>query len=425
MNQDKALQGNAGAQDQAANRGPKHRTKWIAGLILIFCCIAGFFIYQKYFANRESTDDAQVDGHINPVAAKVSGHVLTIKIEDNQFVKADTVLVEIDSKDYKVALEKARADLVAAKTSAEAAHTQVPMIDTTTSSQSNLAGAGMEQAESAKNAASKDVETARARLESAQARVRESQAMVTRAVRDLERMKLLITKDEISKQQYDAAVAYAAATQAASESAQAGVEEISRAIEASQARESQAGARIKEAQANLQATGAGTQQRAIGRSNALTALARVKQAQAILEQAELNMQYTEVRAPIDGIVSQRKIELGQYVQVGQPLLALVPLHNVWVTANYKENQLKDVRPGQKAIISVDAYGGHKYNGHVDSIAAATGARFSLLPPENATGNYVKVVQRVPVKIVLDGEADEAHPLRPGLSVVATVMTSEK
>jgi membrane fusion protein, multidrug efflux system len=431
MSQDKSQQENAEAkslampQEKTVNRERKRPTKWILGLILVLCCVAGFFIYQKYFANRESTDDAQIDGHINPVAAKVSGHVLAIKVEDNQFVKAGTVLVQIDPKDYLVALEKARADLAAAKTIAEAAHTQVPMTDTTTSSQSNLAGAGIEQAISAKAAAMKDVETTRARLESAQARVRESQAIYTRAIQDLERMKLLIAKDEISKQQYDAAVASAAAALALKDSAQGGVDETSRAIEAAQARVSQTDARIKEAQANLQATRTGPQQQAISRSNALTASARVKQAQAVLEQAELNMQYADVRAPIDGIVSQRKVELGQYIQIGQPLLALVPLHNVWVTANYKENQLKDMHPGQKAVISVDAYGGRKYNGHVDSISAATGARFSLLPPENATGNYVKVVQRVPVKIVIDEGTDESHPLRPGLSVIATIFTLDK
>ena len=412
-------------QEKAAIREPKGRTKWIVALILVLFCIAGYFVYLEYFAGRESTDDAQIDGHINPIAAKVSGHVLAIKIEDNQFVKAGTILVQIDPKDYVVALEKARADLAAAKTLSEAAHTQVPVTVTTTSSQSNLAGAGIERAESARAAAMKDVESARARLESALARVRENQAIYTKAAQDLERMKLLIAKDEISKQQYDAAVASATAAQAAKDSAQAGVDENSKAIEAAQARVGQEDAKIKEAQANLQATRTGPQQQAISRSNAMTAIARVKQAQAALDQAELNMQYTEVRAPIDGIVSERKVELGQYVQVGQPLLALVPLHNVWVTANYKENQLKDMQPGQKAVISVDAYGGRKYKGHVDSLSAATGARFSLLPPENATGNYVKVVQRVPVKIIIDEETDEAHPLRPGLSVISTVYTGGK
>jgi membrane fusion protein, multidrug efflux system len=420
-----ADQGQANPPEQSMNRQANHRTKLILGVIFILLVGAGYFAYQHYYADRESTDDAQIDGHINPVAAKVSGHVISISIEDNQFIKAGAVVVQIDPKDYQVALERAKADLAAARAVAEAANTQVPMTTTTTSSQLNFAGAGIEQAESARAAAMKEVETSRARFESAQARVRESQANYTRAVQDLERMKLLIEKDEISKQQYDAAVAIAAAALAAKDSTQAGASEISKAIETAQERVRQAEAKIKEAQANLQATETGPQQRSISRSNALTALAKVQQAQAVLEQAELNLQYAQVKAPIDGIVSQRKVELGQYVQIGQPLLSLVPLHDVWVTANYKENQLKDMRSGQKAIVSVDAYGGRKYQGHVDSIAAATGARFSLLPPENATGNYVKVVQRIPVKIVIDRGADELHPLRPGLSVIATVMTGDK
>ncbi|MGD0656417.1 MAG: HlyD family secretion protein, partial [Thermoguttaceae bacterium] len=232
-------------------------------------------------------------------------------------------------------------------------------------------------------------------------------------------------KDEISKQQYDTAVAIADAARAARDSAQAGVDESSRSIEAGQARVAQAEARINEAKATQEATRTAPQQMAISRSNAKTALARAEQAQAALAQAELNLQYTQVKAPIDGIVSERKVELGEYVQIGQPLLALVPLHNVWVTANYKESQLKNMRQGQKAIVTVDAYGGREYEGHVDSIAAATGARFSLLPPENATGNYVKVVQRIPVKIVIDKGQDESRPLRPGLSVIATVYTRDE
>ena len=433
MSQDKIQQDTVGvaAQDRANEEEPemerqsKRQTKWILGLIIVVLVVIGFFIYQHYFANRESTDDAQIDGHINPIAAKVSGHVVAINVEDNQFVKAGTVIVRIEDTDYKVALEKARADLAAAQTSAEAARTQVPITSTTTSSQLSFAGAGIEQAESAKAAAMKDVQKEQARFASAQARVREAQANYTKATQDLDRMKILIAKDEISKQQYDASIATPAAAQAAWDSARAGVDENSRAIEAAQDRVRQADAKIKEAQASLQATRTAPQQMAISRSNAQTALARVKQAQAVLEQAELNLQYTEVKAPIDGIVSQRRVELGQYVQIGQPLLALVPLHDVWVTANFKENQLKNMLPGQKTVVSVDAYGGRKYEGHVDSIAAATGARFSLLPPENATGNYVKVVQRIPVKIVIDKGADELHPLRPGLSVIATVFTGDK
>jgi membrane fusion protein, multidrug efflux system len=403
---------------------PQRRTMWVFLLIPIVLIIAGYFVYQGYFAYRESTDDAQVDGHINPVAAKISGYVISLKVEDNQPVKVGDLLLQIDAKDYKVALERAKADLAAAQSSAQAAHSQVPMTSTTTSSQRNLAGAGIEQAESARNAALKDVETAKSKLETSRARVREAEAAYVKAMQDLERMKLLISKDEVSKQQYDAAVAAADSARAARDSTQSGVNESSNSIEAAQARVGQAEARIKEAQANLLATQTAPQQLSISRSNAQTALARVQQAEAALEQAKLNMEYTEVRAPIDGIVSQRKVELGQYIQPGQPLLALVPLHNIWITANFKENQLKNMRQGQKAIVTVDAYGGREYEGHIDSIAAATGARFSLLPPENATGNYVKVVQRVPVKIVIDSGADIQHLLRPGLSVIATVITKE-
>jgi membrane fusion protein, multidrug efflux system len=410
----------SGKQD--VKRRPRRSTRFALLLIPIILTVAGYFVYQQYFAYRESTDDAQIDGHINPVAAKVSGHVLAINVEDNQYVKAGTVIVRIDSTDYKVSLERARADLAAAQSAALAAHTQVPIIATTTSSQTSLAGAGVEQAEQAKTVAMRDVETSQAKLESSRARVREAQANLTKTTQDLQRMKMLIEKDEISKQQYDAAVAYADAAKAARDSAQAGVDESTRAIATAQARVSQAEARIKEAQANLQATKTAPQQIEVSRSNAQSAESRVKQAEAVLAQAELNMEYTDIKAPIDGIVSQRKVELGQYIQIGQPLLALVPLHKTWVTANYKENQIRNMHQGQKAIIAVDAYGGREYEGHIDSIAAATGARFSLLPPENATGNYVKVVQRVPVKIVIDKGVDEQHPLRPGLSVIATVYT---
>jgi membrane fusion protein, multidrug efflux system len=403
---------------------PKRRTRWFFALIPILLFIGGYFVYEHLFAYRETTDNAQIDGHINPVAAKVAGYVTSIDVRDNQPVKAGDVILRIDSKDYRVALERAKADLAAAQSAAEAARSQVPMTSTSTSSQRNLAGAGIEQAEGARITALKEVETAKAKLESMRARVRETEANYTRAMQDLERFKLLISKDEISRQQYDAAVAAADAAKAARDAAQAGVEESTRTIEAGQARVAQTDARIKEAQANFQATQTAPQQMSISRSNLETARARVKLAETVLAQAQLNMEYTEVRAPIDGIVSQRKVELGQYIQPGQPLLALVPLHNVWITANFKENQLKNMHQGQKAIVTVDAYGGRKYEGHIDSIAAATGARFSLLPPENATGNYVKVVQRVPVKIVIDKGEDAQHSLRPGLSVIVTVITKD-
>jgi membrane fusion protein (multidrug efflux system) len=405
----------------AAGGGSK--AKWLL-IVIPILIIAGYFIYQSYFVGRETTDDAQIDGHINPISAKVSGQITAIFVGDNQFVKEGTLLLQIDPRDYQVLLDRAKADLAAAQSTAEGAQTQVPMMSRTTSSQLSLADAGLEQTQAAKATALKDVDSARARMDVMQAQVREAQAAYTKAIQDLDRMKLLIVKDEISKQQYDAAVAAADAARAAYDAVQAGVAEVSRAVEAAQARVLQSEAHIKEALANQQASKTAPQQMAISRSNMQMAMAKVKQAEATLAQAELNMSYTQVKAPIDGFVSEKRVELGQLMQAGQPMLALVPLHKIWVTANYKENQLKDMRPGQKAFVDVDAYGGRRFEGHVDSISAATGARFSLLPPENASGNYVKVVQRVPVKIIIDNEGDPSHPLRPGLSVAATVRTDD-
>jgi len=396
--------------------------KWLFVLVPLALVVLGYFVYERYFADRESTDDAQIDGHINPMAAKISGLVVAINVDDNQLVKAGTVVVQIDPRDYQVALDRAKADLAALQAGSTAANTQVPIISTTTTTQISSASASLQQAEGAKAAAQKDVDAARARYNSAEARVKEAQASYTKASQDLERMKLLVAKDEISHQQYDAAVAAADAAKAAYDSAQAGAQEAARAAEAAQARVAEAEGKIASAKASVAAAQTAPQQVAVSRSNAKSAIARVEQAQAAVAQAELNLSYTNITAAIDGVVSQRKVEVGQYVQPGQPLLAVVPLYDIWVTANFKESQLKNMYPGQKAVISVDAYGGREYEGHIDSIAAATGAKFSLLPPENATGNYVKVVQRVPVKIVIDKGMDELHPLRPGLSVEATVYT---
>ena len=398
--------------------------KWI--LMLIVLISAGvYFGWRHYFAGHESTDNAQVDGHIHPVAARIFGQITAINVQDNALVKEGTLLVEIDPKDYLVALDRAKAELAAVVAAAEAAGMHIPLTSVTTSSQASLADAGIETAEAARDTAVEDVETANARFELIEAQSRQALAVRIKADQDLERMRLLVAKDEVSRQQYDAAVSAADAARAAHEAAEAGIAEVSRSIEAARGRARQAEARIKEALANQRASRTAPEQMAISRANMQAAEARVKLAEAAIEQAELNLSYTLITAPIDGFISQRKVEKGQMVQAGQPLLSIVPLHNIWITANYKENQLENMQPGQKAVVTVDAYGGRKFNGHVDSIAAATGARFSLLPPENATGNFVKVVQRVPVKIVIDGAIDTEYPLRPGLSVISTVYTDSK
>jgi membrane fusion protein (multidrug efflux system) len=230
---------------------------------------------------------------------------------------------------------------------------------------------------------------------------------------------MLIQKDEISQQQYDAAVSTADAAGAAVESAKAAANQVEHEVEVAKAHTAQSQAELQQAQAEAEGAKTAPQQVTITRAQAQSAEARVHLAKAALDQARLNLQYTTIKAPVSGMVSRKTVEVGQVVQAGQPLMAIVPHEDIWITANFKETQLAGMHPGQATTVSVDAYG-RSYNAHIDSIASATGARFSLLPPENATGNYVKVVQRVPVKIVLDGGQDPDHQLRPGMSVVAKV-----
>ncbi len=397
--------------------------KWLALLIVIIFAVAGIW-YWRYASVRESTDDAEIDGHLHPVSARVGGTVLTVLGQDNQYVEAGTVLVQIDPKDYQVALDRARSDLAETEANLHVSRTEVPITSTTSSSQLSGAEAGVREAEAAAAAAQKAVDAARARLNSAQAKVAEAKAKYTLAARDLDRMKTLLSKDEVSQQQYDLAVAEAESRRAEVDSAESQVQEADEGVRVAESQAAQQSARLAQAQDAAKSAGTAPQQVAITRARAEAATARVEQMRAAVEQAELNLQYTTVRAPVAGVVSERTVEVGQVVQTGQPLLAVVPLdlENIWVTANFKETQLKNMRPGQPVIISVDAYGGRKFRGHVDSIAGVTGARASLLPPENATGNYVKVVQRIPVKIVFERDQDQQHRLRPGMSVVPTVYT---
>ncbi len=364
--------------------------KWIIALVALLLIAAGIFVWH-YYSVRESTDDAQIDGHIDPISSRVSGTVLKVYYDDNQQVKAGDLLVELDPKDYQVALERAKADLANAEANAAAAKVGVPLTTTTSSSQLAAADAGV-------NAASREVESARAR-------VQEAQANSTKAADDLKRMEQLVQKDEISRQQYDASVAAATASKATLEAARAAV----------------ATAEGRAAQARAQADAAHTvpEQIKVMRAKSEAAAAEVERDRAALSQAELNLQYTKVTAPVDGILSKRSVEPGQVVQAGQPLFAVVNLDDIWVTANFKETQLKSMHVGQQVDIGVDAYG-KDYKGTVESIGGATGARFSLLPPENATGNYVKVVQRIPVRIRINKGQDPNHTLRPGMSVVPTV-----
>ena len=364
--------------------------KWVLLLFFLVIVIGGILIW-RYYAARESTDDAQVDAHIAPVSSRVSGTAIRVSVDDNFRVKAGDVLVQLDPKDYEVALAQARANLADALAGHRAAQTSIPITHTSTASALETARANL-------NAAQKEVGMA-------QARQREAQANHTKAAQDLERFRQLVTKDEVSRQQYDTAVA-------AEQAARASLDATHDAVASAQSH-------VVQAEAQVRSAGTAPQQVAVTEARAGAAGATVEQRQAQVDQAQLNLAYTTIKAPVDGIVSKRNVEPGQVVQPGQPLMAIVDLGFVWVTANYKETQLEHMKVGQSATIHVDAYN-RDYKGHVDSIGGGTGARFSLLPPENATGNYVKVVQRVPVKIVFESGQDISG-LRPGMSVVTTVL----
>jgi len=394
------------------------RVRLLLGVVLLLVVVAGAWAWAT--AGHESTDDAQVDAHVTQMAARVGGTVIQVAVNDNQLVEAGTLLVQLDPRDYQVAVDKARAELADAEASAVAAQSGVPITTTTAASNVTTARGGIAQAQSGVAAWEKEIDAARARLVSAQARVREADANAAKSARDVERLRGLLAKDEVSQQQFEATSATAEAQKAASESARSQVAEAEAGIRVAESKLAQARAGEDQARAEMQTAQTGPSQVMATKARASAAEAHVQQARATLAQAELNLQYTTVKAPVRGIVSKKGINVGQVVQAGQPLLALVQIDDVWVTANFKETQLKDMRPGQRAVVAVDAYGGRRYTGKVDSLAGATGARFSLLPPENATGNFVKVVQRVPVKIVLDPGQDAEHLLRPGMSVTPTV-----
>ena len=390
---------------RAALAGSARLRRGVVVVAVLLLALAG--IGWRYFAARESTDDAQIDGHIVPMASRVGGTVLEVNVADNQAVEAGAVLVRIDPRDYQVALRRAEADLADAQAGLAAAESGVPISTTTTESQSSSAAASVQRAQAG-------LAAAEARLASAQARLREAKANDERAQRDLDRMKGLAAKDEVSQQQYDLASASAASTRATLDAARAAVTEAEQG-------NANGAAIVRQANAEEATSRMGPRQVEISRARAASARARLDLMKAAVEQARLNLDYATVKAPVAGVVSKKSVEPGQVVAAGQPLLAVVPLDDMWVTANFKETQLKRMRPGQAATIEVDAYG-RSYRGHVDSVSAATGARFSLLPPENASGNYVKVVQRVPVKIVFEKGQDAEHLLRPGMSVVPTVIT---
>jgi membrane fusion protein, multidrug efflux system len=376
---------------------PQTRYFLIAAAIVLL--VGGFFAW-RYFSSYESTDDAEVDGHVMPVSARISGYVAKVNVDDNQYVPAGYVLVEIDPRDYQVAADQARASVADAQANAQSLNINVPVMSVNTSSQTSSSEADIANARAG-------IAAAQQQFDAAQADLVQAQANDVKAQNDLVRYKQLVDKQEISQQQYDQAVAAAAANAAGVAAAKASAAAAAQQV-------TQARSRLATAEANLRAAQTGPSQVASVRARANSAEANARAKQAALEQAELNLQYTKIIAPATGVVS-KSVEVGMNVQPGQQLATVIPLDDIWITADFKETQLKFMRPGQRAEIRADE-NGRIYRGHVDSIAGSSGARLSLLPPENATGNYVKVVQRVPVKIVLEPGENSDHSLRIGMSV---------
>lgn len=377
--------------------------RWMIGGAVVVVLVGSIFLWH-YLSGFESTDDAQVDVHLYPVSARISGYVQAVHVGDNEYVQQGAPLVEIDPEDYQVAVARAQANLETAEASARALNIDVPISSVDTASQLKFTSSDIENAKAAIAAGEKQVAAA-------QARILEAEADDVKARDDVERYHLLLVKEEVPKQTYDHAVAAAQTDNAAVTAAKA--EEAAAEQNVDEAR-----SRLIEAIARNESAQAGPKRVASTRARALSAVADERQRKAELDQAELNLGYTRVLAPVSGEVT-KSVVVGLNVDPGEQLLTVVPLDQVWITANFKETQLKHMRPGQKVEITCDS-NGRSYQGHVDSIAGATGPIFSLLPPENATGNYVKIVQRIPVKVVLEQGENRDHQLRPGMNIEAKV-----
>jgi membrane fusion protein, multidrug efflux system len=383
-------------------RSKRRKTTLIVIAVLVLA-VGGVFLW-RYLASYESTDDAQVDVHLYPVSARISGYVIKVDVEDNQYVQKGDVLAEIDPKDYEVAVEQAQASLASAEATAQSRNITVPITSVSTSSQLMFSTSDVENSNAG-------IIAAEAQLTAAHAQLEQAEANDVKAQNDLPRYKALVDKREVAEQVYDQALAAAKASTASVATARANEGAVQQSVQ-------QARSRLAQSKANQQSAETGPQQVSSSQARARAAVADVQQKRAALEQAQLNLAYTKIVAPVSGEVN-KTVVVGLNVQSGQQLLTVVPLGEVWITANFKETQLKHMRVGQKAEIHVDSTG-RTFKGHVDSIAGATGPLFSLLPPENATGNYVKIVQRIPVKIVLDPGENRDRQLRPGMNVVPDV-----
>jgi membrane fusion protein, multidrug efflux system len=400
----------ADSHKQEEDDAPEKKSgrKFIVIAVIILLVIgAGIFYWRSTFS--EDTDDAQVDGDLYQVSSRVTGQVIKVYVEDNQQIKVGDPIAEIDPRDYQVALEQAQANLASAQAAAIQATVNVPIIGVNVNTSVSTTGSDVTGSSAA-------VEQARKQAQAAEARVVAAKATAVKSHLDVERYTPLVEKDVISKQQYDAAVATDAANQASVLEAEATVIGYQAAV--SQAIQKLAQSRFQAAQS----VKTGPDQIRVQQAKANSALADVKQAQAKVDQAVLNLGYTHITAPTTGIVNKKNVQVGANLSIGQDVLTIIPLTNLWVTANFKETQLSKMKPGQPVTLKVDALGGRKFHGKVTQIGGATGSRLSLFPPENATGNYVKVVQRIPVRVDFTNLQQENgdYALRPGMSVTPEV-----
>jgi membrane fusion protein (multidrug efflux system) len=367
---------------------------------IAFVVLLSWWMYAGHF---ESTDDAQIDGHLNAISARISGTVLFInpKVENNQYVEAGTLLVELDPNDYQAALDHAKADFATKEGEERSAGVNVPITDTSAFSRLRLA-------EAAQETAAASVEAEQADLLAAQHKVQQDEALYSRTERDRVRYQALVEKREISRSEYDARETESVASAQALESDRAAVTSIQQKI-------AQARSLVAERRAQVEEAGTAPQQVVDAQSKSQSSRGEVQRAMADVRTAQLNLGYTKIYAPVSGVIGRKTVELGQRIQPGQSLLAIVPIDDIWVTADFKETQLKYMRPGQSVSIHVDTFG-RDYLGTVENLPGAAGTLFSLLPPENASGNFVKVVQRLPVRIRFNRDQDPQHFLRPGMSV---------
>ena len=384
----------------------KKLARWI---LVLAAAIAATVVAQWWLhsQNYESTDDAQIEGHLDLVSARISGTVIGINpgVENNQFVEAGTLLMELDPRDYAAELEHAKANLATRAAEAHSAQVTVPIVDASAFGQ-------LHSAEAAKVQAAASVESEQANLAAAHHKFQQDEALRARAERDRVRYQALVEKHEISRSDYDARETEAIAAAQAVEADRAAV--VSREQKITEVRNL-----VIQREAQIDAARSAPQQVTEARAKSESASGHLEQARADVHTAQLNLSYTKIYAPVSGVVGRKTVELGHRVQPGQSLLVIVPVDDIWITANFKETQLKRMRPGQAVTIRVDTFG-RDYKGKVESLPGAAGPLFSLFPPENATGNHVKVVQRFPVRIRFDKDQDAGHLLRPGMSVEPTV-----